>query len=201
MRQEARTEQTSLNELCARKLAPPGSVRSGPTGAAVTRAAVVVGDALVGVVAFGSWARQEMRDQSDVDGVVLFERDLRVSGRLVEFRREIASARVSRRRIHDVSAIMLSEHDRLPEAVEQNLATLTEISRNLRRDRELAFYGAEDLTPSGFYSGGASRRIGVAKRPVQHMSLTAYAVGSIFAGDVKEEQRRWIWWSYGDPWS
>ena len=25
-------------------------------------------------------------------------------------------------------------------------------SRELRRDRELAFYGAEDLTPSGFYS-------------------------------------------------
>jgi hypothetical protein len=24
--------------------------------------------------------------------------------------------------------------------------------RDLRRDRELAFYGAEDLTPSGFYS-------------------------------------------------
>jgi hypothetical protein len=26
------------------------------------------------------------------------------------------------------------------------------ISRDLRRDRELAFYGAEDLTPSDFYS-------------------------------------------------
>ena len=155
LREEARTEKTSLNELCARKLALPGSAPSGPTGAAVTRAVTVVGDALVGVVAFGSWARREMRDQSDVDvllvvedgqdihrqmyrcwdespvfwnghpvephfvhlpppgrrmsglwaevavdGVVLFERDLRVSRRLVEFRREIASGRVSRRRIH-----------------------------------------------------------------------------------------------------
>jgi hypothetical protein len=26
-----------------------------------------------------------------------------------------------------------------------------EHSRNLRRDRELAFYGSEDLTPSEFY--------------------------------------------------
>ena len=55
-------------------------------------------------------------------------------------------------RIHDVSEVMLSEKDRLPEAVNQELDTLTQISRNLRRDRELAFYGAEDLTPSGFYS-------------------------------------------------
>ena len=55
-------------------------------------------------------------------------------------------------RVHDVSEILLAERDRFPEAVDQNLATLTEISRELRRDRELAFYGAEDLTPSGFYS-------------------------------------------------
>ena len=31
------------------------------------------------------------------------------------------------------------------------VARLAEISRTLRRDRELAFYGAEDLTPSDFY--------------------------------------------------
>jgi len=30
-------------------------------------------------------------------------------------------------------------------------------SRRLRRDRELAFYGAEDLTPSGFYSEADAR--------------------------------------------
>jgi hypothetical protein len=29
---------------------------------------------------------------------------------------------------------------------------LAQVSRSLRRDRELAFYGAEDLTPSAFYS-------------------------------------------------
>ncbi len=26
------------------------------------------------------------------------------------------------------------------------------VSKDLRRDRELAFYGAEDLTPGGFYA-------------------------------------------------
>ncbi|MFV2007871.1 MAG: HEPN domain-containing protein [Longimicrobiales bacterium] len=61
-------------------------------------------------------------------------------------------------RVHDVSEIMLAERNRFPEAVSHNLSTLTEISRDLRRDRELAFYGAEDLTPSGFYSLGDAEK-------------------------------------------
>ena len=55
-------------------------------------------------------------------------------------------------RIHDVSEVLLAERARLPEVLAGELETLTAISRSLRRDRELAFYGAEDLTPSGFYS-------------------------------------------------
>lgn len=55
-------------------------------------------------------------------------------------------------RIHDVSDLMLAEKDRMPDALASELERLSRISRDLRRDRELAFYGAEDLTPSGFYS-------------------------------------------------
>jgi HEPN domain-containing protein len=55
-------------------------------------------------------------------------------------------------RIHDVSALLLAERERLPEPLRPHLERLGAISRNLRRDRELAFYGAEDLTPSSFYS-------------------------------------------------
>lgn len=55
-------------------------------------------------------------------------------------------------RIHDVSEVLIRERKRLPRALLGEIETLTQISRNLRRDRELAFYGAEDLTPSGFYS-------------------------------------------------
>jgi HEPN domain-containing protein len=55
-------------------------------------------------------------------------------------------------RIHDVSALLLAERERLPELLRPQLERLGAISRNLRRDRELAFYGAEDLTPSSFYS-------------------------------------------------
>jgi hypothetical protein len=55
-------------------------------------------------------------------------------------------------RVHDVSDILVAERQRLPEALQGSVETLTDISRTLRRDRELAFYGTEDLTPSGFYS-------------------------------------------------
>jgi HEPN domain-containing protein len=55
-------------------------------------------------------------------------------------------------RVHDVSDVLLAERSRMPDELADELENLTEISRTLRRDRELAFYGAEDLTPSGFYS-------------------------------------------------
>lgn len=55
-------------------------------------------------------------------------------------------------RVHDVSDLLLAEKERLPVELLPELETLTRISKDLRRDRELAFYGAEDLTPSTFYS-------------------------------------------------
>jgi HEPN domain-containing protein len=54
-------------------------------------------------------------------------------------------------RVHDVSEVLLGVRDRLPDAIADDLDELAEISRRLRRDRELAFYGAEDLTPTAFY--------------------------------------------------
>lgn len=55
-------------------------------------------------------------------------------------------------RIHDVSDVLRAESARLPAPLRAQVESLARISRDLRRDRELAFYGAEDLTPSGFYS-------------------------------------------------
>ena len=55
-------------------------------------------------------------------------------------------------RVHDVSPVLLAEKHRLPTKLEARVEELAAISRDLRRDRELAFYGAEDLTPSTFYS-------------------------------------------------
>ena len=47
--------------------------------------------------------------------------------------------------------------DSLPSA-RRHVDRLARISRELRRDRELAFYGAEDLVPSSFYKEEDARR-------------------------------------------
>jgi HEPN domain-containing protein len=54
-------------------------------------------------------------------------------------------------RIHDVSGIIMQEKDKMPVVLNKDLEKLCEISHRLRRDRELAYYGSEDLTPSEFY--------------------------------------------------
>ena len=61
-------------------------------------------------------------------------------------------------RVHDVSQVVLRERERLPESVRENVDRLAKISRDLRRDRELAFYGTEDLIPSEFYVEGDARQ-------------------------------------------
>jgi HEPN domain-containing protein len=55
-------------------------------------------------------------------------------------------------RVHDVSGLLVAEKDRMPAQLHAELPRLAAISRDLRRDRELAFYGAEDLTPGSFYT-------------------------------------------------
>ncbi len=54
-------------------------------------------------------------------------------------------------RIHDVSPVLKANIELLPDAIREDVERLSKISRSLRRDRELAFYGSEDLTPSEFY--------------------------------------------------
>ena len=61
-------------------------------------------------------------------------------------------------RIHDVSDVLLAERDRLPPPLRGEVERLATVSRDLRRDRELAFYGAEDLTPSHFYTRDDAER-------------------------------------------
>lgn len=153
----ARAQGFSLNEFLVRRLTAPATSLSATDGATavVGRAAELLGPALVGVVVYGSWARGEVSDASDVDvlvvldrgvaldralyrrwdtapvswqgrsvdphfvhlprenesvagvwgevavdGVVLFERDDRLSARLVRVRRAIAEGRLVRRTVH-----------------------------------------------------------------------------------------------------
>lgn len=64
----------------------------------------------------------------------------------------LRSCSIEAPRTHDVSGIMEAEKARLPAKVQKDLDRIVSISKDLRRDRELAFYGTEDLTPSEFYS-------------------------------------------------
>ena len=84
LREAALKAGVSLNELCARKLAAPASSLDGWDLAveAVRRAATLVGGSLIGVVVFGSWARAELHDRSDVDVLVVVDDDLELSRRL-----------------------------------------------------------------------------------------------------------------------
>ena len=155
LRGAAGEEGLSLNEYCTRKLALPGQRVDGPASGLVERAAATAGDALLGVVAFGSWARGNLADTSDMDvlivldesvpihrslyepwdeepmrwgdhpiephyvhlpseevalsgvwaevaieGIVLFERELVVSRRLVRIRQKIAAGSIVRRVVH-----------------------------------------------------------------------------------------------------
>jgi HEPN domain-containing protein len=54
-------------------------------------------------------------------------------------------------RTHDVSLALKENESLLPDAIRKNLKEITKISKTLRKDRELSFYGSEDLTPSEFY--------------------------------------------------
>lgn len=54
-------------------------------------------------------------------------------------------------RVHDVSDIFKQQQERIVEPIRPHINKICEISKNMRRDRELSFYGTEDLTPSEFY--------------------------------------------------
>jgi len=57
---------------------------------------------------------------------------------------------------HDVSKFMTRERRRLPKSVLDNLAEIRRMSKRLRRERELAFYGDEDFIPSDEYDADDS---------------------------------------------
>jgi predicted nucleotidyltransferase len=81
LREAARAAGSSLNEYCARKLATPFGRLEGWELASQTvlRAAQVAGEDMVGVVAFGSWARAELHAESDVDILVVVDDKLKLS--------------------------------------------------------------------------------------------------------------------------
>lgn len=54
-------------------------------------------------------------------------------------------------KIHDVGRILEANRDLLPAPVAANLLEIRKISKRLRKERELSFYGAEDFIPTEEY--------------------------------------------------
>lgn len=73
LRRAAEEAGLSLNAYCARKLTSPGAAVEGPAADIVTDATEQFGSELIGVLAFGSWARGEMTPESDVDVLVVLD--------------------------------------------------------------------------------------------------------------------------------
>lgn len=61
-------------------------------------------------------------------------------------------------RVHDVGRVVQEYRDVLPPALRPGVDRMAAISKDLRRDRELAFYGSEDLTPGEFYTEEDARQ-------------------------------------------
>ncbi|MBC7196568.1 MAG: HEPN domain-containing protein [Deferribacterales bacterium] len=55
-------------------------------------------------------------------------------------------------KVHDVSRYIEMNKEVFPQVVNDNLERLKDISRRLRKERELSFYGMEDWIPSEEYS-------------------------------------------------
>ena len=85
----------------------------------------------------------------------------------------LRAARVDPPRVHDVSAVLLGQAEQLPEAVRAQVERMARISRELRRDRELSFYGSEDLVPSEFYVEEDASRARADARFVVETATTA----------------------------
>lgn len=68
----------------------------------------------------------------------------------------LRAAAVEVPRVHDVGAFLRQEADRLPKAIVEELDRLVSISRRLRGEREVAFYGDEEVgaPPEHLYTAG-----------------------------------------------
>lgn len=71
----------SLNQWCVRRLSVTGASIAGEAAGAATvgRAAALLRDHLVGAVVYGSWARGQASPRSDVDVLLVIDRQVRLS--------------------------------------------------------------------------------------------------------------------------
>lgn len=59
---------------------------------------------------------------------------------------------------HDVSSILEANQDRLPPEAVAGLPRMTQLSKQLKKEREIAFYGDDDFIPSESYTKDVADR-------------------------------------------
>lgn len=77
-------------------------------------------------------------------------------------------------KLHDVGGLLLEHSQRFPLKIQGELPTLARISKRLRKERELAFYGDLDFIPTEEYTKGdaeqaireAGQVLGVARQVI-----------------------------------
>ena len=84
LRREAAIRGVSLNAHCVQRLSAPAGVSLGFEGSAETvrRAGALMGESLVGIAVFGSWARGEAADTSDIDVLIVVDGDVPITREL-----------------------------------------------------------------------------------------------------------------------
>lgn len=79
LREAAKDAGISLNDLCSVRLSAPVTDVGGPGAAVAARAASQFGDALVAVILYGSWARDELASDSDIDVLVVVDDEVSIT--------------------------------------------------------------------------------------------------------------------------
>lgn len=77
----AASQGISVNELCVRRLAAPaaGLETDRDAQALFARASATFGPALVGILLYGSWVRGEATGRSDVDVLIVIDREIELT--------------------------------------------------------------------------------------------------------------------------
>lgn len=55
-------------------------------------------------------------------------------------------------KVHDVSKTIEKNLDYMPSSIKENISEIKRISKSLRKEREISFYGADDFIPTEEYT-------------------------------------------------
>ncbi|RMH03787.1 MAG: HEPN domain-containing protein [Nitrospirae bacterium] len=83
-------------------------------------------------------------------------------------------------KLHDVGGLLIEHTDRFPLGIRNDLSELAAISRELRKERELAFYGDVDFIPTEEYD------VTDAQRARQQAERVLHAARQVIQGDSNE---------------